>query len=38
LKALLDESAAYRSYYSRADKDTLVEAASYNQVGGKDAT
>jgi len=30
LKALLDESAAYRSYYSRADKNTLVEAASYN--------
>lgn len=38
LKALLDESAAYRSYYARADKNVLVESASYNQVGGKDAT
>jgi single-stranded-DNA-specific exonuclease len=38
LKALLNESAAYRSYYARADKNVLVETASYNQTGGKDAT
>lgn len=38
LKALLDESAAYRSYYSRADKNALVEVASYNLAGGKDGT
>lgn len=38
LKALLNESAAYRSYYVRADKNILVQTESYNQMGGKDAT
>ena len=30
LKALLDESAAYRAHYSRANQENLVKAASYN--------